>query len=104
MKKIDLFVNQVLTNLYKKQGPIIPDLVINWSKIVGKELFSYTSPAKIRSQIYRGQKINILYVNVSNSSKALEVSYSENLIIERIAVFLGKKAIHRVITTIINKS
>ena len=96
MKKLDGLINQVLTKLYNKQGPIIADLIINWSKIVGNEFVNNTSPSRIRSQVYKGKKINILYVNVKDSSKAIEISYSENLILERMAVFLCKRVIHRI--------
>jgi hypothetical protein len=102
MKKLDNIINQFLTKLYKKQGSVMSELIINWSKIVGEALAYDTRPAKIRSQLYKGQKIHILYVHVSDSSKAIEISYSESVILERIAIFLGKKAIQRILVQVIS--
>jgi hypothetical protein len=104
MKKIDMVVSQILTKLYKKQGNIMAELIVNWEKITGNRLSMDTRPMRIRSQLYKGKKIDILYISVTDSSKALEISYSENLILERIAIFLGKKTIQRVLTHIINDS
>ena len=102
MKKLDNIMSQFLTKLYKKQGSVMSELIINWSKIVGEALAYDTRPAKIRSQLYKGQKIHILYVHVSDSSKAIEISYSESIILERIAIFLGKKAIQRILIQVIS--
>ena len=101
MKKLDIVVNQFLTKLYKKQGGGISELIINWSKIVGPDFSSYTRPAKIRSQIYKGQKLDTLYIHVSDSSKAIEVSYSESLILEKIAIYLGKKMIQKILIQVV---
>jgi hypothetical protein len=103
MKKLDGLVNQFLTTLYKKQGSVMSEIIINWPKIVGSNLNENTRPAQIKSQIYRGQKINILYVNVTDSSIAMETSYLESTILERIAVFLGKRTIQRITIRVISK-
>jgi hypothetical protein len=102
MKKLDNIIDQFLMKLYKKQGNHLSELMLNWSKIAGPAFANNTKPSKIKTQIYNGQKINILYIQVTDSSKAIEISYSESLILERIAIYLGKKIIQRMRVQIIS--
>jgi hypothetical protein len=97
---LDLIVRRVLS----KQHPLLPDIMINWKKIVGSKVSTKTYPLKITTGIHKGQKINILHVQTENSSIALEISFQQEIILERIAIYLGFKAIHNLRVMIYNSS
>jgi hypothetical protein len=51
---------------------------------------------KISHSKEKGKKVTILYVSSTNSSISLEMSFQQEIIIERISIFLGFKAVHRI--------
>ncbi|WP_168464612.1 DciA family protein [Wolbachia endosymbiont of Ctenocephalides felis wCfeT] len=67
-------------------------LILNWRNIVGKEIAECTRPKKI---LY-AQNINsgVLHLIVTNGSKALEIQHMISLIIEKITIFFGYKAVY----------
>lgn len=67
-------------------------LILNWKSIVGEELAECTKPQKISY----AQNVNsgVLYLLVTNSSKALEMQHMVSLVIEKITVFFGYKAVY----------
>ena len=96
MKPIVDEVNKLVRNVFKRQHPVLAEIIINWGKIVGVKFSQNSTPLKITSSKERGKKINILYISSENSSASMEISYQQEIIIERIAVYLGYKAIHRI--------
>lgn len=96
MKPIVDEVNKLVRNIFKKQHPILAEIIINWSKIVGLKFSKNSMPLKIISSKEGGKKINILYVTSENSSISMQIAYQQELIIERIAIYLGYKAIHKI--------
>ncbi|WP_375331550.1 DciA family protein [Candidatus Tisiphia endosymbiont of Oplodontha viridula] len=100
MKPLSHDINIIIRRIFGKQHPLLAEIMINWSKIVGPKFSSKTSSLKISSPKEKGQRINILHVQVENSSIALEISFHQQIIIERISVYLGFKAIHSLRTTI----
>ncbi len=93
MKPISEQANKIIRSIIKKQNPILSELVINWGKIVGVKFASDSWPIKISSRVEKEKRINILQIGVSNSSMSMEMAYQQELIIERIAIYLGYKAI-----------
>lgn len=67
-------------------------LILNWQNIVGKEIAECTKPKKISY----AQNINsgVLHLVVTNGSKALEIQHMISLIIEKITIFFGYKAVY----------
>lgn len=67
-------------------------LILNWRKIVGIEISECTKPKKISY----AQNINsgVLHLVVINGSKALEIQHMTSLIIEKITMFFGYKAVY----------
>ncbi|WCR58488.1 DUF721 domain-containing protein [Wolbachia endosymbiont of Ctenocephalides felis wCfeJ] len=67
-------------------------LVLNWRNIVGEEIAKCTKPRKISY----AQNINsgVLHLIVTNGSKALEIQHMISLIVERITIFFGYKAVY----------
>mgnify|MGYP001055958200 CR=1 FL=1 len=96
MKPIIVEVNKIIYKIFKRQHPILAELIVNWSKVVGVKFSSNSMPLKIVSSREKGAKINILYIQAENSSVSMEMSYQQELIIERIAIYLGYKGIHKI--------
>jgi hypothetical protein len=96
MKPIADDVNKLIHNIFKKQHPILAELMINWGKIVGIKYSSKSDPLKIVTSKENGKQINILHVAADNSSVAMEIAYQQELMIERIAIYLGYKGIHKI--------
>ncbi|MGL9733107.1 MAG: DciA family protein [Wolbachia sp.] len=67
-------------------------LILNWRSIVGEEIAKCTKPKKISY----AQNINsgILHLVVTNDRKALEIQHIVSLLIEKITIFFGYKAVY----------
>jgi len=100
MKLLSTSVNSIIYNIFKRQSPILAELIINWGKVAGAKFSLNSQPLKIISSWEKKQRINILYVKASNASIAMEMSYQQDIIMERIAVYFGYKAIHKIKITI----
>ncbi len=96
MKPIITSVNKLVHNIFKRQHPILAAIIVNWQKIVGVKFYEKVTPLKIITSKEAGKKINILYIRAEDSSASMEVSYQQELIIERIAIYLGYKGIHKI--------
>lgn len=79
----------------------IAEIILNWHKIVGEEIANSSTPTNIYSTKEKGQQINILYVNTTSSAIALKISYSQEVIAEKIAVYFGYKAVHKIRTKVV---
>ncbi len=89
-------INNILRGVIGQRSKILAEIVINWPKIVGSELSKDTSPMRIFSAKEKGQQVNILYVNVTSSAIGLRLSYQQEMLIERIAIYFGHKAVHKI--------
>lgn len=88
-------INKIICKILKKQHPILAELLLNWGKIVGVKYSCTCSPLKITPSVEKSKKINILHIAADSDSIAVEISYQQELIIERIAIYLGYKAIEK---------
>lgn len=102
MKPIAQDVNVLIKKLFNKQHPFLAEILINWNKIVGNRFSSVTSPVKITRSKDKGKDVNILLINVENSSISVEFVFQQEIIIERIAVYLGSRVIDKIRITIRN--
>ena len=89
-------ISHILRQCVGKRSKALAEIVINWSKIVGSEFARDTSPTGIFTAKEKGQPVNILYVTVNSSSVGLKLSYSQEMIIEKIAIYFGHKAVHKI--------
>lgn len=96
MKPISIEINKLVHKIFKKQHPILAEIIVNWARVVGVKFHEKATPLKIVTSKENGKKINILYISAENSSISMEISYQQELIIERIAIYLGYKAIHKI--------
>ncbi len=96
MKPIAQDVNILIKKIFNKQHPFLAEILINWQKIVGIRFSQITYPVKIIRSKEKGVDINILVVNVDNSSISVEFIFQQEIIIERLAVYLGSKVINKI--------
>jgi hypothetical protein len=95
MKLISQNINSIVRKILQKQHPLFAEILLNWDKIVGVKFKGKTRPLKISISKEKGININILQVIADNPSVSLELSYQQDIIIERIAVYLGCKGIQK---------
>lgn len=89
-------VNKIIRKIFAKSNPVLAEIMINWNKIVGIKLSKKAHPYKIITLKNKEQKINILYIQVENSSISIEISFQKEIIISRTNVYLGFKAIDEI--------
>jgi len=99
MKPIIENVNKIIYKIYKNKNPVLAEIIINWQKIVGAK-YSHTLPLKISTTRDKKQKINILMVEVNNAATSVEIAFQQEIIIERLAVYMGYKAINKIRTIV----
>lgn len=58
-------------------------------------------PLKINTVREKDKKLNILTVEVNSSSTLVEISFQQDVIIERLAVYIGYKAIDKIRTIVL---
>lgn len=100
MKPIIENVNKIIYKIYKNKNPVLADIIINWPKIVGVKYSQNTLPLKINTLRDKNKKINILMVEVSNAATSVEIAFQQDIIIERVAIYMGYKAINKIRTIV----
>ena len=88
-------INYILRRIIGQKNKVLAEIIINLPRIVGGELSSNASPMKIYSIREKGEQINVLLVQADSSAAGLKLSYQQELVIERIAIYFGHKAVHR---------
>lgn len=100
MKPIIENINKINYKIYKNNNPILAEIIINWQNIVGAKYSQNTLPLKINTIRDKNKKINILTVEVNNSATSVEIAFQQEIIIERLAVYMGYKAINKIRTIV----
>lgn len=95
MKLITSDINRIIRNIIGKKDPLLAEVLMNWSKIVGDKFSKKSYPFKISTYREKGVFLKVLYVKTDNAALSLEMSFQQEIIIERIAVYLGFKAIYQ---------
>ncbi len=96
MKDIGTEVTKIVRNIFKYKDPILAELIFNWSKIVGIKFSNKTYPMKVSNYKEKGRLQKLLIIKSSNEALSLELSFQQDIIIERLAVYLGYKAINKI--------
>jgi hypothetical protein len=96
MKQLSHLVEGILRNVFKKHGPVFSEIMVNWAKIVGGKYCSQSKPLKISQLKDKGIKLNILHVEVYDAGTSVELSYQHGILLERISVYFGYKAIDKI--------
>ena len=100
MKPIIENVNKIIYKFYKNKNPILAEIIVNWQKIVGVKYSQNTLPLKINTIRDKNRRINILMVEVSNAATSVEIAFQQEIIIERLSVYMGYKAINKISTIV----
>ncbi len=95
MKLVKEEINKIIYNLFKNKHPLLAELILNWAKIVGIKFAKNCFPFKISSYRNKATRINILYVNTNSSSESMQLLFQQEIILERISVYFGYKAIDK---------
>ena len=101
MQPIINTVNNIIYKIYKKKNPLLANIIINWQKIVGAKYMNNSFPLKINTVSEKGKKLNILMVEVNSSSTSVEIAFQQDIVIERLAVYMGYKAIDKIRTIVL---
>ena len=96
MKTLSENLDVILRKIYLRHGPLAAELMINWSRIVGPEIACISYPYKISQQFLKETKIDILYVKVNSASSSVKIKYQQDIILERISLYFGYKAINEI--------
>lgn len=89
-------IDKIIRKIFKSQHPLLAELLLNWSKIVGPKIAQHSYPMKITTTFNANkQRINLLHIAVTDSAVIVELSYQQDIILERIAIYLGYKAVHK---------
>ena len=87
-------LNVVTSPFFKRRGFAENKIITDWNFIVGKELGNNCTPKKIT--FARDKKVDgILTVEVYDSGIAMEMTYMEPVLIEKISAYFGYKAVAR---------
>jgi hypothetical protein len=94
MKKLSEITKKALQPIIQEQSVFEEKLKFDWPNIVGDEiaLISYPQAVKFGNV---GNKEAVLILAV-NPAHILDIQYSEAIIKDRIAVYFGFQAIHRI--------
>ena len=85
LKKISL-------NFAPKFGSDRIKLINNWNNIIGDEFAKYSYPYKIT----KAKVGDTLTIVVNNAPAASMISFTQNLLIEKINIYFGYKLIHSI--------
>lgn len=86
-------VAPLTTPVFRKHG-IEAKLVADWATIVGSEIAAHTSPSTLRFP--KGEKVGGTLTILVESAYALPLQYQTPLIIEKLAVYFGHRAVERI--------
>lgn len=100
MKPIIDNVNKLIYKIYKAKDPLLAEIIVNWSKIVGAKYSNHSAPLKVIKIREKNQNLNILFIEIDNAPLSMEINFQQDIILERMAVYLGYKAIHKIRTII----
>jgi len=93
-KTLSSSVSWITKSAFGKRGLAAGIIVKDWTEIAGKELARYSQPERIT---YPGRERieGTLHLRIDHSSIAPELQHLEPLVLERINVYFGFKAVAR---------
>lgn len=95
MRKLSKFIPGLVVTACQKQGVLQHKILSEWKEIVGEHLSKISVPLKTHFT-YNKQSGGILVIGVTNCGYIMELQMMENVILERLAVYFGYKAIEKI--------
>ena len=102
MRKITGDINSILNQIFEKKGKIFVLILQNWSKLVDAKFNQKTCPLHISYYMQNNQQIATLHVSASSNVVSFELSFYKDLLIDKINLLCGYKAIHKINIKIID--
>jgi hypothetical protein len=93
IKRISSALGEVVNPVYKKRGFAEAKLISDWEQIVGADIAAFALPVKLSG--LRTDSDHTLVLKTSGGH-ALELQHLAPVILERIAAYMGYKAIQRI--------
>lgn len=93
MKTLGGALHEVVAPVYRARGFAEAKLLSDWLKVVGSEMAEKATPLKVTFP--QGQHIGGTLVVAVQGGYALEIQHLEPLILEKIATYLGYRAVNR---------
>lgn len=92
LKHIGMALERTAKPWHEAYGVLQSRLLMDWEKIVGKQLARGSAPGKV---VFKAGKRTegLLYVNIYHSSLATQMMFMQPVILERIATYFGYKAV-----------
>ncbi|RZI47805.1 DUF721 domain-containing protein [Rickettsiales endosymbiont of Peranema trichophorum] len=102
-KRLDVIVGNVTRPICEKNGlAVLYKIIGNWSDIVGTRLGSICYP--VNMVFGKNGRGNTLKIAVENPGYAIELHTNERNILERIAMYMGFRAVNKVKVEIVLRS
>lgn len=92
-RSVGSLVEELAKPVFKKHGFAETKLLMAWNEIVGSALAQVTTPEKLQFH-GEGRKSGTLYIRVL-SGWALEIQHMEPQILDRIATYIGYRAVEK---------
>tara|TARA_B110000444_G_scaffold106054_1_gene100338 strand:+ start:3282 stop:3788 length:507 start_codon:yes stop_codon:yes gene_type:complete len=94
LRTLERIVTKITDKAIRKRGFVEAAIVHKWASIVGSEIADWSSPNRLT--FLRGSKLDAtLHVDVL-AARALEIQHREPVLLERINVVFGYKAISKI--------
>ncbi len=94
MKTLGGALHEVVAPVYQARGFAEVKLIADWIKVVGAEVAEKSTPLKVTFP--QGQQVDGTLLVAVQGGYAIEIQHLEPLILEKIATYLGYRAISRV--------
>jgi hypothetical protein len=89
-------VEQVTLKAFSKKGSTFAKLISCWKNFLPADLALRCFPQKISSHEESDHQINILHICSEDPYTTIFLTYNSEILIEKIAVFLGGKKINKI--------
>jgi hypothetical protein len=93
-KPIHEFVAEISKPAIAKKGFVHARLITHWSEIIGASMAEYCFPQEVTFPA--GKRSNGLLTIATDSGHALEIQHLTPILLEKMAVYFGYRAIERI--------
>jgi len=95
-RHIAIVLDKVCKPFIKKMGQIRYNLWKNWPKIIGEDYQDKCELGRLSYQTRYDKQEAVLYIIAFDSSTAFKLAHMEGVLLERITLYFGYKAIDKI--------
>lgn len=93
-KPLGHVVKSISDPVFGKKSTLYSQIILNWTKIVGQSIASYSLPLGLKFKRTADKKHNSAILNIGvNSARAQDILMQKGLLIEKLNQFMGFSAI-----------